>query len=278
MKGRLMKKLTLIAAMALSVMVAAAKDIELAVQAYTFRDRSFAETVETAKRLGIKYIEMYPGQKLGGGMEGNTDYNKIKPEMVKQLKKFIDDSGIKVVSYGVTGAGSEQQWDKMAAFAHAIGIKTIQIEISKDRAKFDLAEKMGKKHNLQIAIHNHRQDCGKPEGIMAQLDGRSSSVRAGCDIGHWMRAGVTPLDGVKLLKGKWCTMHLVDVEKIVTDGKARDVPYGKGAGNLKAVLDELKSQAFKGYVTLEYEHMSDHLEDEVGQCAAWFAKYQAGTL
>lgn len=273
-----MKKITVAAALLLAVMTAAAQDIKLAVQAYTFRDRSFVETVETAKRLGIKYIEMYPGQRLGGDMEGNTDYNKIDPEMVGRLRKFIDDAGVQVVSYGVTGAGSEAQWDKLAGFAHAIGFKTVQIEISSDRGKFDLAEKMAEKHDLVIAIHNHRQQEGKPEGVLKQLEGRGPRVGAGCDIGHWMRAGVTPLDGVKLLKGKWHTMHLVDIEKIVTEGHSRDVPYGKGAGNLKAVLDELKSQGFKGYVTLEYEHMSDQLEKEVGECVAWFNKYQSGQL
>jgi sugar phosphate isomerase/epimerase len=270
-----MKRMTVVAAVLLAVMTAAAQDIKLAVQAYTFRDRSFVETVETAKRLGIQYIEMYPGQRLGGAMEGSTDFKKITPETVAQLRKFIDDSGVQVVSYGVTGAANEEQWDQMARFAHAIGIKTIQVEISPDRGKFDLAEKMAEKHNLMIAIHNHRQECGKPEGVLQQLEGRGARVGAGCDIGHWMRAGVTPLDGVKLLKGKWCTMHLVDVERIANEKNIRDVPYGQGAGNLKAVLDELKSQGFKGFVTLEYEHMSDQLDKEVGECVAWFNNWSA---
>jgi len=279
MKGKgIMKKAMIMTAVFGAVLGASAQDIKLALQAYTFRDRTFVKTVETAKRLGIKYIEMYPGQKLGGGMEGNTDFKKIKPETVKQLKKFIDDSGVKVVSYGVTGAGSEEQWGQMAKFAHVIGIKTIQIEMSADRKKFDLAEKMAEKYDLMIAIHNHRQEVGKPEGVLKQLEGRGPRIGAGSDIGHWMRAGVTPLDGVKLLKGRFVTMHLVDVEKIVTKGRSRDVPYGTGAGNLKGVMDELKSQGFKGYVTLEYEHQSPTLEQEVGECVVWFNKYQAGKL
>ena len=273
-----MNKMIVMAAALMTVVSASAQDIKLAVQAYTFRDRSFVETVETANRLGIKYIEMYPGQKLGGDFEGSTDFKSIKPETVTKLKKFIDDSGIKVVSYGVTGAGSEEQWGQMAKFAHAIGIKIIQVEISKDRKKFDLAEKMAEKHDLTIAIHNHRQPYGSPEGVLKQLEGRSERVGAGCDIGHWMRTGVVPLDGVKLLKGKFVTMHLVDVAKIAADKHIRDVPYGTGAGNMKAVLDELKSQGFKGCVTLEYEHMSPTLDKEVGECVAWFRKYQAGKL
>ncbi len=274
-----MKKITITTtALLLSIAAASAEEIKLAVQAYTFRDRSFAETVETAKRLGIENIEMYGGQKLGGDMEGTTDFMKITPKTTRKLKKFLKGAGVKVVSYGVTGPKDEAQWDKLAKFAKVIGIKTIQVEISKDRQKFDLAEKMAGKHDLTIAIHNHRQDFGEPEGILAQLEGRGPRVGAGCDIGHWMRRGVVPLEGVKKLKGKFVTMHLVDVEKIVTNGRSRDVPYGTGAGNLKAVMDELKSQGFKGYVTCEYEHMSPTLEKEVGECAEWFRKYQAGTL
>ena len=273
-----MKKITITATALLTIASAQAQDITLAVQAYTFRDRSFVETVETAKRLGIQNIEMYGGQKLGGDMEGNTDYNNITPESVKKLKKFIDDAGVKVVSYGVTNAKDEEQWAKLNELADAIGIKTIQIEMTEDRKKFDLAEKMAEKYDLTIAIHNHSQECGKPEGVQKQLEGRGLRIGAGSDIGHWMRAGVTPLDGVKLLKGKFVTMHLVDVEKIVTDGKSRAVPYGTGAGNLKGVMDELKAQGFKGYVTLEYEHMSPDLEKEVGECVVWFNQYQSGKL
>ena len=36
----------------------------LAVQAWTFRDRTAFEAIDTARALGLKYIELYPGQKL----------------------------------------------------------------------------------------------------------------------------------------------------------------------------------------------------------------------
>jgi hypothetical protein len=39
----------------------------LGVQAWTFRDRSAFEAIDTAARLGLKYIELYPGQVLCPG-------------------------------------------------------------------------------------------------------------------------------------------------------------------------------------------------------------------
>jgi sugar phosphate isomerase/epimerase len=257
---------------------ATAQDLRLAVQAYTFRDRTFVETVETARRLGLKYIEAYPGQRLGAGFEGTTDYNTITPDTLSQLKTFIDASGLKVVAYGVTGAASDAQWNKLMAFAKVLGIGVIQIEASNDRAKLDLAEKAADASGVKVALHNHRQAEGLPAAMLKQLEGRGKNIGAGADIGHWMCANTRPLDGVRLLKGRFVALHLVDVEGIADDAKLRPVPYGSGKGEIKAVLDELRAQGFKGYLTLEYEHMSPSLELEVAACVRWFSAYQAGLL
>lgn len=271
-------KTTLSLLLAALCSAANAQDMKLAVQAYTFRDRSFVETVETAKRLGLKYIEAYPGQKIGAGFEGTTDYKTITPEALKQLKAFIDASGLKVVAYGVTGASDDAQWRQLTDFAKFLDIGVIQIEASADRAKFDLAEKAADASGVKVAVHNHRQPEGLPAAVLKILEGRGKNIGAGCDIGHWMCANTRPLDGVRLLKGKFVALHLVDVEGIADDPKLRPVPYGSGKGELKAVLDELKAQGFKGYLTLEYEHMSPSLELEVATCVRWFNAYQAGQL
>jgi hypothetical protein len=131
---------------------------------------------------------------------------------------------------------------------------------------------------IKVAIHNHRQREGLPAAMLALLQGRGPNIGAGADIGHWMCAGTRPLDGVRLLKGRFVALHLVDVEDIADNPALRPVPYGSGKGEIKAVLDELKTQRFKGYVTLEYEHMSAALELEVAACVRWFNAYQAGLI
>ncbi|MDA1045211.1 MAG: TIM barrel protein, partial [Verrucomicrobia bacterium] len=256
---------------------AMAQDIKLALQAYTFRDRSFVETVETAKRLGFKYIEAYPGQPLGDGFEGSTDYRRITPEALQQLKTYVDEQDVKIVHYGVTDADSDAQWDKLMAFAKVLGVGVIEIECSADRAKLDRAERAGERHKIKIGLHNHTQAEGLPEAVLEQLKGRGKYIGAGSDIGHWMSANTRPLDGVRVLKGKFVDMHITDSDAI-TSAPTRRVPLGSGAGEIAAVLDELTAQKYKGYVTLEYEHMSPALETEVAACVRWFNAYQAGQL
>ena len=71
-------------------------------------------------------------------------------------------------------------------------------------------------------------------------------------------------------------MHLKDV---LDSGnpKARDVPLGTGKANYAAVLKELHGQGFRGVMSIEYEHQSPKLMDEVATCLK-FVEDAAKTL
>jgi sugar phosphate isomerase/epimerase len=255
-----------------------ASGIKLALQTFTFRDRSFVETVETAKRLGIQYLEPWPGQRLGGEFEGRIDFRTISQETLAKLKDYLEAEGVRIVGYGVIvrQAETEAEWRKLMEFAQFLGIEYIQTEVGNPE-RLDIAEKMANEFGIKVALHNHRQAAGLPEAKLAELKRRGPYVGAGSDTGHWMTAGVRPLDGVRLLSGRFVTMHLVDGGVIVND-RVRPVPFGSGVGEIDAVLDELRAQGFNGFVTLEHEHMSPSLESEVATSVRWFNAYQAGLL
>ena len=48
-----------------------------------------------------------------------------------------------------------------------------------------------------------------------------------------------------------------------------DVVYGTGVSNVKAMLDELKAQGFKGNISIEYEANWDNSVPDVGQCVGF---------
>jgi len=70
------------------------------------------------------------------------------------VKKAMRDHGLTLVRYGVVGIeNTEESMGKVFEFAKKMGIRTIITEPKFD--DFSLIEKMVKKHNIQIAIHNH---------------------------------------------------------------------------------------------------------------------------
>jgi sugar phosphate isomerase/epimerase len=241
----------------------------LALQLFSFRARSFTDAVKTAKKLGFKYVESYPGQKLGGGLEGTTAFPMSADNRAK-VKAFLAEEGVKLISYGVTGANDEKSWRQLFDFAKDMGIEIIQIEAGNDVKTLDLVNKLAQEYGIKVAMHNHTQPGGFPDAVALQLKGHPF-IGSGADIGHWAAAGVVPLDGVKKLAGRFFTMHMVDMSKIGSGGKI--VPFGQGANQLGEILDELKRQNFDGTITCEYERLSPTLEKEIGECVEWYNTY-----
>ena len=269
-----MKRLVFCFALAGSLSALAA-DLRLSLQAYTFRDRSFVETVETAARLGYTNIEAYPGQRLGGGMEGSTDYH-MKPETFAQLKEYLAKAPVKVVSYGVTGAGGDDEWRRLLTFCRDLGIEIVQIEVGPDHNRLVHIASLAKEYGVRVGLHNHRQESGRPEKVLAALGDCDPIVGSSADIGHWHNSGVDPVEGVKALKGRFHSIHAID-SSAKQGGK--DVALGSGVMDVKGVLDLLKENE-KGvvYVTVEDEWQHADLEEAVAASARWFKAWERGEL
>ena len=56
---------------------------------------------------------------------------------------------------------------------------------------------------------------------------------------------------------------------------ARDVPLGAGKANYRDVLKEVYAQKFRGVMTIEYEHLSDQLVEDVAKCLKFVEDFAA---
>src|SRR5438105_13526506 len=73
--------------------------IKLSLQCYTYRALTFFETVDTAAKLGIKYLEIYPGQKLKPGSDVKMTVPMADDVAAEVKKKLADAGGLKLVAY-----------------------------------------------------------------------------------------------------------------------------------------------------------------------------------
>lgn len=238
----------------------------LALQLYTFRSMTFVDAVKTARKLGFEYIEAYPGQKLGEGFNGTSDFS-MPVETRAGIKAFLAEQKIKLVNYGVVGASGEEGWKKLFDFAKDMGIEILQVEAGKDPTTLDLLNRLSGETGIKVALHNHTQPTGFPDAMLAQLKDRPN-LGAGPDIGHWARAKIPIMDAFHKLDGRITTLHFVDI-----DQPGRDVAYGTGITDVKGVLNELKRQKFNGVITCEYHQVAKPLEEVIGACVKWYNAY-----
>jgi sugar phosphate isomerase/epimerase len=241
---------------------------KLGSQAYTFRRYSFFETIDKLKALGIGCVEAYPGQRLGGGLDGDFGHG-MSPDTRAKVKAALDAAGVKLTAYGVVTGGSEAEWNRIFDFAKDMGITIITSE--PDPAQMDLVASLCDRHAISLAIHNHPQPSRywNPETVLAACKGRSARVGACADTGHWARSGLDPVACLKQLEGRLVSLHLKDLDALGNMG-AQDVPWGSGLCNTDAMLAEAARQGFAGLVSIEYERDDGQLEANVAKCAEFF--------
>jgi sugar phosphate isomerase/epimerase len=244
----------------------------LGAQAWTFRDRSAFEAIATAHRLGMKYIELYPGQPLAPEMKDV----KVGPEMGEKpfaaLKKKLADEQVKAVSFGVCDLQKDEAVArKTFEFAKALGLENLSSEPAPEA--LDTVSKLADEFQIKVAFHNHPKGSSRywePQVVLDAVKGRSTKLGACADTGHWTRSGLKPVDCLKLLEGRVVELHFKDLGEFGKDSAA-DVPWGTGKSDARGILAELKRQGFQGLISVEYETGAGaEVEQSVAKCVAFF--------
>jgi sugar phosphate isomerase/epimerase len=254
------------------------KDWKLGMQAWSFNRYTFFEAVDKTKALGMKYIEIFPGQKLSNDHPDiKTDHN-MSAEGRKLMLQKLKDTGVELTNYGVVGLpNNEAECRKVFDFAKEMGIQTIVSEPPEDA--FDLIDRLCKEYKIGVALHNHPKGHSfywNPDTVLRVCKGRSKLIGACADIGHWTRSGIDPLEAIKKLgaAGRIRSLHFKDLNEFGNES-AHDVPWGTGVSKDKEILEELNRQNFKGVFSIEYEYHWLNSMPEISKCVAFFRKTAA---
>ncbi len=244
-------------------------------QAWTFNRFSAFEAVEKTALTGAKVIEFFPGQKLSQAQPDVKWDHNASDEVIAQVQAHLAKHGVRAVNYGVVGAKDEAEWRKIFEFAKRLGLYAVTTE---EVDKLDLIEKLVKEFDVRVAIHNHPRQPNNanykvwdPAYVLSVVKNRDARIGACADPGHWATSGITPLDGIKTLKGRIVSVHLKD--RTAIGKQTEDVPFGAGISNVKGILDELKAQGFAGNISIEYETNFDNNVPDVAQCIGFFRGY-----
>jgi sugar phosphate isomerase/epimerase len=223
---------------------------KLGVQMWTFRMFSFSDALDKVDSSGIKNIEAFIGQKLGGGMVGNFGFD-IPKESRAKLKNLLQKKGIQMVAMGVIVPKDKAEWIKTFELAKEFGLSYITSEPIK--SQWDMVDSLAGVYGIPIAIHDHPKPnmYWSPDSVLAAIKGHSH-IGSCADVGHWARNGLNPVNCLKILDGHIIGVHLKDIVKF-DDPKAADTIVGKGVIDFLPILAELKRQNFKGMLSIEHE-------------------------
>lgn len=241
----------------------------LSMQSYTFHLYTVPEAMEKTAALGLHYIEIYPGQKMGPEFDDAVFGYNLTSEQREELKELAKSKEIKIISSGVWTAGRDE-WAKIFSFAKSMDMEFISAEPA--REDWDIVEKLADAYHIKVAVHNHPNENSywKPEILLNHIGGRSSLLGSCADVGHFKRMAVEPISALKELQGRIISLHFKDIAPQGEANTLEDVVWGTGILDVKAMLKELKRQNFKGYFTIEYEANWENNLPEIKESIEYF--------
>ena len=234
---------------------------KMGIQSYSLRGFKVDQAIVHTKTLGLKYWETYPG---------HVPMSNV-PKQIAEQKKMLADGGITLLSYGVVPFDeNETKAREFFEFAKAIGLKALSADPRKDKATFDLLDKLVAEYDVAIAIHNHgpghRYD--KIADVWDMIKDRHPKVGACVDTGHYLRSDVNPVEAIEKFGKKVFSVHLKDVKNIDNNGKKEKkfTIIGEGDLDILGCMKALKAVKYDHILAFEYEENPENpLSDlEVG--------------
>lgn len=222
-------------------------------QSYTFRKFTPARTYETAKALGIRAIEFFPGH-----YPGDTPAEKIKEDAAA--------SGMYLPSFGVVGLGTNAEANaRYFQFAKNLGAGMLTADPETKPACLDSVEQLIRETGVKVGIHNHGPGSryATPDDVLRSVKDRDERFGVCIDTGHSLRSRVAPEDFAKALAGRIHGVHLKDIR---SHEDHTDAIFGQGLLNAGRFLEALKSGGFQGEIIIEYESRPEDPTDDVRAC------------
>ena len=244
---------------------------KLAMQSYTFHKFSLLETFDKTQQSGVKYIEIFPGHKIGGQWGDKVFDQNTDVATQNELLKTAASKGIRIVGTGVFVSPNKEDWDKM--FRLAKNMKMEYITCEPPMEMWDYVEQLSDQYGIKVSVHNHPRPSSywNPQNLLQAISSRSKRIGSCADVGHWRREGLDQIVCLRLLKGRIISLHFKDIDQ-KREGTLlqHDVIWGNGVLDVPEMLRTLKKQKFKGYFAIEYEYNWDNSLPDIHKCITYF--------
>ena len=248
-------------------------DWKFGVEAYTFKDNTFFETIEKTADLELLYVGGLNVQQVSDEIPKKFDYNLSEEELMAVRNKLIEE-GLRMPTYFIFDIpGDEETVKKIFEFGRKMGIETFISEPKPEN--LDIIEKYCEEYNIKVGLHNHAPRLSPvyydPDKLMEVVEGRSPLIGAACDFGYWIREGIDPLEAIKTLGDRVITLQMHDLNE--KSAEAHDVPWGTGVVDLDGILKYLEKENIQPVLFgLEYSYNWNESLPEIKKSIEYFNK------
>jgi len=246
---------------------------KISVQQWTYRRVPLFEGLKMAAEVGLRCFEPRSILKLDAKRPGMNADENMSEDARKELKTRADDLGIAFPSVFADFNGKPDQAKKVLEFWKSLGVTYVVSE--PPMKSIDMLEPLFAEYGMQLALHNHQRgksDYWHPDIVLDHSKKHGKQIGACCDVGQWARSGLMPVECLrKIGHDRMISFHLKDV-LAMGDLDCRNTVIGEGAADCANCLKEIHSLGYRALVTIDFEHDSDRLQDDMMKNVSFIEK------
>lgn len=237
---------------------------KISCQQWTYRRVPLFEGLEMAAKVGLRCFEPRSILKLDAKRPNMNADENMPEDARKELKSRANDLGISFPSVFADFNGTPDQAKKMLEFWKSLGVTYVVSEPPMN--SIDMLDPLFAEYGMQLALHNHQRgksDYWHPDIVLDHSKKRGSHIGSCCDVGQWSRSDLKPVECLKKIgKERMISFHLKDV-LTMGDLDCRNTVIGEGAADCANCLKEIHSQGYKALVTIDFEHDTPQLQEDM---------------
>jgi inosose dehydratase len=215
---------------------------QLGLASYTLRNFDLDRTLAMTRRVGLDRICLK-------SMHLPLD---AKPEEIAAVTQKVKRAELVLYGGGVISMKNERDIVQALEYAKAAGMQTITAAPVPE--VLPLLDQHVKKHDINIAIHNHGPGdryFPTPQSVYDAVKSLDDRIGLCIDIGHTVRIGADLLGSIRKCGDRLFDLHIKDVTAATPEGKG--TPVGRGIIDFPGLVRALIEVKFKGVAAFEYE-------------------------
>ncbi len=221
--------------------------VRLGIASYTFRNFDSAHLISFMKELRTPFLNL------------KDMHLPMTPlSEVASRAAAYRAAGFQLTAAGTITFARDEDADIQQKFDYAKAAGIPVVVCAPTHANLPRLEKFVKQYNIKLAIHNHGpedKEFPSPLDVMKAVSGLDARIGCCVDVGHCMRAGVDPVEGLRSAGARLYDVHMKDLAQ--HDVKESQVAVGEGIMPVREIFQQLIRMKYAGFVDLEYEIKAD---------------------
>jgi type 1 glutamine amidotransferase/sugar phosphate isomerase/epimerase len=189
---------------------------------------TFLETVVRADAAVVTFVEASSTQIVAAG--SSSTLGSLDSAQVASIKSRMGE--VRLLTYRVDSAETGESIQRALRFAREMAAETVVVPAG---TSLDGLDAMADQAGVNVAV---MADSARPAALMKALEGKSKRLGIGIDTGLLAQEGVSPANGLALVKERLLYLRLRDRSARGPGGG--NVLLGQGVGDLKGLFLEME--------------------------------------